>query len=153
MTLLRTAIGIQSNHRALYQSERVDISQRVYDFQKLLDGPPTVYRDSEHFAEHRDAHLKSDTGQKSKQDRLGKKIGEKAKPKNAPQEQQSSGLHPTRPYIYSFQISAPIMLGYREGNELSRFKGEWFDVFAQYASVTYRLSSISSGERISFVHL
>jgi len=72
------------------QSERVDISQRVYDFQKLLDGPAAVHRDSEHFAEHRDAHLKSDPGQKSKQDRLGKKIGEKAKPKNAPQEQQSS---------------------------------------------------------------
>jgi hypothetical protein len=73
------------------QSEQVDMSQRVYDFQKLRDGPSAVHRDPEHFAEYCDAHLKSDTGQKSKQDRLGKKIGEKAKPKNAPQEQQSSG--------------------------------------------------------------
>src|SRR5262245_64787855 len=73
-----------------YQSERVDISQRVYDFQKLLESPPTVHRGPEHFAEHRDAHLKSDTAQKSKQDRLGKKIGEKAKPNSTPQERQSS---------------------------------------------------------------
>ena len=57
----------------------MDLGQPAHDLAQLIDGTMRRYRDAEHLAEHGDADLDTDAGEKSDEHGPGKEIGEEAK--------------------------------------------------------------------------
>ena len=56
----------------------MDVRQTADDLGELLNRPVGVDRDAQHLAEHRDADLEADAGEKADQHGLRKEVGEEA---------------------------------------------------------------------------